>query len=325
MTSTHFEFMHPWWFLLLPLVALLVLRTWLPGGRARLGWTPMAGGKSWRTLTAWLPEALGSIGFVLVIAAMARPQFTHTETVVESTGIDIVLTLDVSGSMDAQDFEFRGRRLNRLDLAKVVVGDFIEGREHDRVSLVVFGEEAFTQVPLTLDHEGVQRFLAQVEIGMAGENATAIGHAIAVGSRRLAELDNPTKVLILLTDGQDTAKNQIDPLLATEAARAVGVRIYTIGVGATGGFMNRVLRPSDPVDTKTLTRIAESTGGAYFRATDAKALEEIYATIDDLEKTTAEVKQYVHREELYRWALLPGMLLLVLRFVLDATLYRRLP
>lgn len=325
MTSTQFEFMHPWWFLLLPLIALVGLRLWLPGGRLRLAWVGLREGTSWRTRTAWIPDVLGALGFALVVTAMARPQFTHTETVVESTGIDIVLALDVSGSMDAQDFEYRGRRMNRLDLAKVVVADFIEGREHDRISLVVFGEEAFTQVPLTLDHAGVQRFLDQVQIGMAGQDATAIGHAIAVGSHRLAELENPTKVLILLTDGQNTTKNQIDPLLATEAAKAVGVRIYTIGVGAKGGMVSRLIRTSDPVDSKTLTHIAETTGGRFFRATDAGALQEIYATIDDLEKTTAEVKQYVHRQELYRRALLPGMLLLFLRVLLDATVWRRLP
>ena len=323
--TTDFVFMHPWWFLLLLAIPAVVARSILPGGRARLGWTSLSGGASWRTLTAWIPDALGVAALALFVTAMARPQLTHTETIVESEGIDIVLALDVSGSMDAQDFEFRGRRLNRLELAKVVVGDFIEGREHDRVSLVVFGEEAFTQVPLTTDHDGVQRFLDQVQIGMAGENATAIGHAIAVSSHRLDELDNPTKVLILVTDGQDTAKNQIDPLLATEAARAVGVRIYTIGVGSSGGFMNRILRPSDPVDAKTLTHIAQTTGGQYFRATDSQALQQIYATIDDLEKTTAQVKEYIHREELYRYALLPGVALLLLRMLLEATLYRRLP
>lgn len=328
--TSHFEWMHPWFLLLLAVVPLLALRPYLAGGRARVRWsnTHMSvGGESLRTVLAKLPEALGLLGVVCLILAMARPQLTHRERVVESEGIDIVLALDTSGSMDAQDFEHKGRKLTRLDLAKVVVGDFVEAREDDRISLVVFGEEAFTQVPLTLDHEALDRFLDMVQIGMAGENATAIGQAIAVSTARLDELENPTKIVILLTDGQDNGKGTMKPLLAAEAAAALGVKVYTIGVGSTssGGLFSVFGRRGDAVDEATLQAVADTTGGEYYRATNSRSLEEIYARIDALERSTAEVKEYLHRDDLYRWALLPGLLLLALRVLLDATLFRRIP
>jgi len=324
-----FEFQHPWFLLLLALVGLLAVRPYLPGGRARLAWSHLARpGNSWRTALARAPEVVGLLGVALLVVALARPQLTERERVVESEGIDIVLALDTSGSMDAQDFEYRGRKLSRLELAKAVVGDFVEAREHDRISLVVFGEEAFTQVPLTLDHDGLADFLDLVQIGMAGENATAIGQAIAVSTTRLDELDNPTKLLILLTDGQDNAKGTMKPLLAAEAAAALDVKIYTIGVGSSGGgggLLGMFTRRGDAIDEKTLTAVAEATGGQYFRATNSKALTEIYERIDVLERSTAQVKEYVHRDELYRWFLIPGLGLLVLRMLLDATVFRRLP
>ena len=328
--TSHFELQHPLFLLLLLVVPLLAIRPYLLGGRARLAWSTVhmtTGGSSIRTTLARLPEVLGLLGVVLLIVSMARPQLTQRERIVQSEGIDIVLALDTSGSMDAQDFEYRGRRLSRLELAKAVVGDFVEAREHDRISLVVFGEEAFTQVPLTLDHDGLLRCLDLVQIGMAGENATAIGQAIAVSTSRLDELENPTKIVILLTDGQDNAKGTMKPLLAAEAAAALDVRVYTIGVGSTsgGGVLGMFTRRNNAIDEGTLQAVADTTGGKYFRATNSKGLEEIYATIDALERSTAEVKEYVHREELYRWTLLPGLLLLALRLLLDATLFRRLP
>ncbi|HJN73939.1 MAG TPA: VWA domain-containing protein [Myxococcota bacterium] len=329
--TSHFEFMHPWFLLLALLLPLLALRPYFFGGRARLRWSNIhmtEGGGSLRTSLAKVPEVLGLAGVALLIVALARPQLTHRERVVESEGIDIVLALDTSGSMDAQDFEYHGRKLSRLELAKAVVSDFVEAREHDRISLVVFGEEAFTQVPLTLDHQALLRFLDMVQIGMAGENATAIGQAIAVSTTRLDTLDNPTKVVILLTDGQDNAKGTMKPLLAAEAAAALGVRVYTIGVGSTsggGGVLGFFSRRGSAVDESTLEAVAETTGAKYFRATNSRGLQEIYNTIDGLERSTAEVKEYVHRDELYRYALLSGLLLLALRVLLDATLFRRIP
>ncbi len=318
-----FELMHPWWLLLLLALPLVFLRDRL-GDRARVSWgsAKLSGsGRTWRTRLAPLPRALQVLGLALCVVALSRPQLTERETVVESEGIDILLALDVSGSMDATDFNLNGRRLTRLEMARSVVSEFVEGRPNDRIGLVVFGEEAFTQVPLTLDHIALQRFLARIEIGMAGENATAVGYALAVATKGLDRLEAPSKVVVLLTDGVENV-HVVEPLVAAQAAKAVGVRVYTVGMGGDGG---RRRASRDPVDEATLRAVAETTGGQYFRATDSKGLAEIYATIDELEVSTARVKEYVHRDELYRRFLVPGLLLVLLQMLLEATLFRRLP
>lgn len=326
-----FELQHPQWLLLLLLLPLTAAAPVLVRGRAALRWSSLgslAGRRSWRVRLSWLPRALGTLGLAALIGALARPQLTHRESVVKSEGIDIMLAVDVSGSMDSPDFVLRGREATRLDVAKVVIGQFIEGRPHDRVGLVIFGEEAFTQVPLTLDHEALLNFLSAVEIGMAGSRATAIGQGIAVASKRLAGLEAPSRVVILLTDGRSNA-GSLTPLQAAEAAQALGIRVYTIGVGSDGsaraGIFGMFRTRSEEVDERTLRAVAEATGARYFRATDTQSLEAIYATIDELEKSTAEVTEYVHREEIYRRLLLPGIGLLLLQWLLEHTLFRRLP
>jgi len=273
----------------------------------------------------FLPFWLRAIGVAALIVALARPQRVDSEQVVSSEGIDLVLALDVSGSMEALDFRLQGREVDRLHVAKKVVGDFVAARPYDRIGLVVFGEEAFTQVPLTLDHDALSDFLGNVEIGMAGANRTAIGQALAVSARQLGRLEAESRVLILLTDGRSNA-GSLSPLQAAEAAEALGVTVYTIGVGSTekrrrGFFGGR----TEEIDEATLQAIAEATGGQYFRATDTQSLSEIYATIDALEKTTAEVQIQVRREELYRSILWPGLLLVVLSMLLSQTWLRRLP
>ena len=324
---------HPIWLLGWLLIPLLWLLPRLSGGRAAISWSSLdllEGGRSWRVLLAGLPRLLGALGLAALVLALARPQRTHQETVVESEGIDIVLALDVSGSMESPDFELQGRSATRLDVARVVIAQFVEGRPHDRIGLVVFGEEAFTQVPLTLDHDAVIRFLDAVDIGMAGAQRTAIGQGMAVASRRLANLQAPSKVVILLTDGRNNA-GSLSPIEAAQAATALGIRIYTIGVGSKEGTQRGGLfgmmrgQGGDEVDEATLEAVATATGARYFRATDTRSLEAIYATIDELEKTTAEVKQYIHREELFRMALFPGAGLLLLELLLGVTLFRRLP
>ncbi len=270
---------------------------------------------------AWLPRAALGLGLAACVVALARPQLAHKQVVTKSEGIDIMLAVDTSGSMDERDFTIGGRRATRLDVAKNVVARFIAGRPHDRIGLVVFGEEAFTQVPLTLDHQGLSRFLSQVSIGMAGENQTAIGDAIAIATRRMAELDAPAKVVILLTDGQNTS-GTLDPDEAAEAAATLGVEVYTIGVGAEPG--SRRSRRGD-LDEITLRRIAEITGARYFRGTDEDTLRLIYDTIDELEPSTAEVRELTRHEERYHRWLLWGLGLLVLGLLLDATMFRRIP
>jgi len=321
------EFQHPWFFLLLGLLPLLIWRRLSRGGRAVAGWSSIGvvgGGRSWRTHLAFLPALFEGLGLLILIVALARPQLTNRERVVESDGIDIMLALDVSGSMEAQDFRMRGRKVDRLVVAKGVVADFIENRPHDRIGLVVFGEEAFTQVPLTMDHAALLSFLGAVQIGMAGANRTAIGHAIAVSSRQLASLEAESRVVILLTDGRNNV-GPLEPVPAATAANALDVRIYTIGVGSMGGGGFLGLGRGDEVDMETLEAVAEATGGRTFRATDTRALREIYQVIDELETTTAEVSEYVHRDELYRKALIPGLVLILLNLVLGQTLFRWLP
>jgi Ca-activated chloride channel family protein len=322
------EYAHPWFFLAFLPLALLVFLTWGHRREGRLKWSSVAGvHRTWtpRLVLAPLPKFLQFVGLGALILAMARPQRVHSEQILKSEGIDIVLALDVSGSMEAPDFRLKGREVDRLELAKKVVGDFVAGRPYDRIGLVVFGEEDFTQVPLTLDHDALQSFLGNVQIGMAGANQTAIGQALAVSARQLGRLEAPSKVLILLTDGRNNA-GALSPLQAAQAAKTIGVTIYTVGVGATesrrrGIFQGR----TEEIDESTLTQIAEATGGQYFRGTSSEGLATIYDTIDRLEKSTAEIKELVHRKELFHKALLPGLLCLLLSWVLSQTVLRRLP
>jgi Ca-activated chloride channel family protein len=313
----------PWFLLALLLVPALI---WLlHRGRPRLRFASLhlvRTGGGLRASLAWVPRPLLALGLTLCIVALARPQLTHKTVVTKSEGIDIMLALDTSRSMMEPDFTVGGRRASRLDVAKTVVASFIASREHDRVGLVVFGEEAFTQVPLTLDHQGLSRFLRQVSIGMAGEKRTAIGDAIAVASRRMAELEAPSKVVILLTDGQSNA-GVLEPAEAAEAAAALGVKVYTIGVGpeASRGRRSR----GGELDEATLEHIAEITEARYFRATDEDTLRLVYETIDALEPSTAEVREITHHEERYHRWLLWGLALLALSVLLDATLFRRIP
>ncbi len=324
-----FQLQHPIW---LALLLLLPLVAWRRMGRHRapVRWTSLVvvgGGRSWQSLLAPLLPLVELVGLGLLVIGLARPQLTHRETVVESDGIDIMLALDTSGSMEALDFTVGVQQASRLQVARRVMSEFIEGRPHDRMGLVVFGEEAFTQVPLTLDHDTLQDFLRLVQIGMAGPNKTAIGEAMAVASKRLSQLEAPSRVLVLLTDGRSNA-GRLTPVQAAEVAEALGIRVYAIGVGAmegSGGGLFSVFRQGDHVDEETLRQIAAVTGGQYFRATDTRSLREIYATIDALETSTAQVTEFVHREELFRLALLPGLGLLMLHLLLGWTVFRRLP
>jgi len=319
------EWAAPLWLLLLP-VALLA--PWLSRGpRVRFSSIVAVRARpTARTLLAWLVPLLASLALTLFVVGLARPQLVDRERVVEREGIDILLVLDTSGSMEAEDFTLGGRTASRLSVAKEVVAQFIEGRPDDRIGLVVFGEEAFTQVPLTLDHDALVDFLRQVEIGMAGSRQTAIGDAIAVGGRRLKELEAESRIMILLTDGRSNA-GKVEPLDAAEAARSLGLRIYTVGVGAKGrrGLMGLFPGRTNDLDEKTLRAIALKTEGQYFRATDTRGLQQVYATIDQLEKSTAESREFVHREEIYQAWVWSGLGMLLLHLLLAETVLRRLP
>ena len=322
------ELASPWWLLALPLVAVLPWR--VRGSRVRLAaLSEMRHRVGLRTVLGRLPPLLASLGLMALTIALARPQLIDRERVLEREGIDIQIVLDTSGSMEAEDFVIGGRSANRLDVSKAVIAQFIEGRPDDRVGLVLFGEEAFTQVPLTLDHQAVIGMLSEVEIGMAGSRATAIGDAIAIAGRPLKDLEAESRVMILLTDGHNNA-GHVDPVVAAKAADTLGVRIYTIGVGSKegsrgGGLLGLFRSRRSDLDEPMLRNIAEQTKARYFRAAETEALAEVYATIDALEKTTAEAKIYVHRDERFHSAVMLGIVLLLMSTLLGETSLRRLP
>lgn len=279
-------------------------------------------------------QGLRILCVALLMIAMARPQTGRTQTKVSTEGIDIVLVLDTSGSMQALDLDAQRRisdRRNRLEVVKEVVDKFVKKRDNDQIGLVVFGEEAFTQCPLTLDHGIVATFLDRIEIGMAGD-ATAIGSAIGTAVKRLKDSEAKSKVIVLLTDGRSNA-GSLSPLKAAEVAAAFGVKIYTIGAGSRGKapfivdsiFGKQVVYQDVEIDEKTLREIAEKTGGSYFRAEDEAALDDIYEQIDQLEKTEITMSSYMEYNEQFRWFVIPALSLLLLEVVLLGTRFRKLP
>lgn len=318
------ELHSPLWLLALPLCLAPLLR---PRGRAPVAsLAALADRWTLRRVLAPVPDLLLSGALLCMLVALARPQDISRLRVVEKEGVDILLVLDTSGSMEAEDFQLEGRRVNRLEAAKHTIGRFAEGRPDDRIGLVVFGEEAFTQIPLTTDHRALPGFLRQVQLGMAGERGTAIGDAIAVASQRLKALSAPEKIAILLTDGRNNA-GQVSPLAAAEAAAALGIRVYTIGVGGGGGrgILGLFGGGGSDLDERTLQNIAAATGAKYFRADDTDALREVYATIDALEKSPAEVEERVHAEERHAPFTAAAAVLLLASVLLSETALRRLP
>jgi Ca-activated chloride channel family protein len=269
---------------------------------------------------------------VLMIVGLARPQRGHSRTEVTANGIDIVLGLDVSGSMQALDFLIDNQRVNRIEVVKSVVAKFIEERPNDRIGLIAFAGAPYLVSPITLDHDWLQQNLERVNIG-TGDDGTAIGSAIAAGVNRLRTTPAKSKVVILLTDGVNNT-GKISPLAAAEAAKALGIKVYTVGVGVRGkapipvrdeaGNMHLVMAKVD-VDEKTLQAVADTTGGKFYRATDTDSLQNIYEQINRLERTAQTVQKFEHYDELYPWALIPSLAILGLGVTLQQTRYRRLP
>ena len=254
------------------------------------------------------------VALALFILALARPQSVSSRQNISTEGIDIVLEIDLSGSMVAEDFN-----PNRIEAAKQVASDFIDGRSNDRIGLVVFSAQSFTQCPLTTDYPVLKSLLKEVKNGMI-EDGTAIGLAIANGVNRMKDSKAKSKVMILLTDGVNN-RGEIDPITAARIAATYGVRIYTVGVGAQGEApypvqtpfgIRRQMIPVD-LDEKALTQIADMTGGKYFRATDNRTLKNIYKEIDKLERTKIDVTAYKRYSELYGGWLLAGLALVLLR------------
>jgi Ca-activated chloride channel family protein len=269
------------------------------------------------------------LALALIIVALARPQSGHTEEEVTTEGIDIVMALDISSSMLAEDFKPK----NRIEAAKLVAEQFISGRQSDRIGMVVFSARSFTQCPLTLDYGVLINFLKKVDVGMIKEDGTAIGLGLANAVDRLRNSKAKSKVIILLTDGRNNT-GEIDPLTAARVAQAFNVRIYTVGVGTRGEalypvqdpfFGKRYVRMPVDIDEESLTRIAQITDGQYFRATDRLSLEKIFAEIDKLEKTKIEVKQFTRYRELFVSWLAVAMGLIFVEIVLANTKFRKIP
>lgn len=277
----------------------------------------------------WLRRAAQTLRWLtllLLVLAVLRPQTGRRLTQVQTEGIDIVLVLDTSGSMQALDLDTdepnEARRRNRLEVSRDVIKQFVTARPGDQLGLVVFGEQAFTQCPLTLDHGVLRTLLDRVEIGIAGD-ATAIGSAVGVAAKRLQDSPAKSKVIVLLTDGRSNA-GVISPDTAAELAATVGVKIYAIGAGTRGEAPFLVETPIGPrlvyenveIDEEMLKSLADATGGAYFRAEDEQALLEIYDRIDQLEKTEITTDSYTEYDERFRWLVIPAIVLLLLEILL---------
>ncbi|PKK89197.1 MAG: aerotolerance regulator BatA [Candidatus Wallbacteria bacterium HGW-Wallbacteria-1] len=266
---------------------------------------------------------------VLLITALARPQYGRSEDQILTEGVDIILALDISGSMAAEDL---ANQKTRLDVAREVIDEFITNRKNDRIGLVLFSSEAFTQCPLTLDYNVLKKFVEGAKMGLI-KDGTAIGSAIACSVARLRESKAKSKIIILLTDGQNNA-GQVDPVTAAKMATALGIRVYTIGAGTRGLapmavddpiFGRRYVRVKVDIDEELLTGIANDTGGTYFRATDARSLMETYQKIDEMEKTEVKVRNYTHYREVGPVMAGIGFLLLIFELILDKVILRRLP
>jgi Ca-activated chloride channel family protein len=269
-----------------------------------------------------------TLALAALIVAFARPQTGVTGEEVLTEGIDIVLALDLSSSMLAEDLT-----PTRVEAAKQVAASFVEGRRNDRIGLVVFAGQAFTQAPLTLDYNVLMSLLSELEVGMIAEDGTAIGMGLATAVKRLQESDAESKVIILLTDGRNN-RGEIDPVTAAQMAQALDIKVYAIGAGTRGEapitiddptFGRRRMRMRVDVDEPTLRAVAEQTGGRFFRATDRQSLEEIYREIDELETTEVEVEHYTHYGELFHFPLALGLLLVVLEVGVGNTVLRKIP
>ena len=331
-------FAHPY---LLLLLLLLPLAAWLKGRRGK----PPAFVYSSVQLLRGVQDvtksnaggfltALRWLAFVLFIIALAQPRLTKFDTTkATASGVDIVVAFDLSGSMAAEDFEIKGERVNRVKMAKSVLEKFIAKRPSDRIGLVAFGTQAYIASPITLDHDFLLKNLERMDLNTINGNQTAIGSGLSTSVNRLRELKSKSKIVILMTDGVNNA-GKIAPLTAAEAAQALGVKCYTVGVGtrgkapmpATDIFGRRGYQMVDvDIDEVTLQKISDMTGGKYFRADNAENFGNIYAEIDKLERTEADVKKFAQHTELFAWLIAGGLVLLVAEIALGQTALRRLP
>jgi len=332
------QFAYPWvlsLLLLLPLLAILRghrgpapaieysgLSLFMGLGRVR---KVQAGG--------WL-SALRYFVLFCCIIALARPQRVDTSTQVQESGIDMMLAIDLSPSMEALDYHKNGEEISRVQVVRETVGSFIQARPNDRIGMVVFSGEAYLMSPLTLDHDWLLQNVDRLHTGSWVGDATAIGSALAVSANRLRDVKSKSKIIVLLTDGANNA-GKITPLAAAEAAHALGIKIYTIGAGSSDvakfprqdPLTGRTVYTTIPVDidNDALQKIADIGGGKFFRAADYDTLKRVYQEINQLETTKVAIKHYHHVKEYFLWALYPGLLFLGLEIILAHTRFRRVP
>ncbi|MGH8046895.1 MAG: vWA domain-containing protein [Chthoniobacterales bacterium] len=327
----------PW---VLSLLVLIPLLAWLKG---KFGGTPGIIFSSTQTLRSIgvrrrsragdLLTALALAAFAAFVIGLARPKLGNTITRTQASGVDIMLCVDVSGSMRAEDFTVGNRRANRLEAIKEVGRQFIEQRPNDRIGIIAFAGRPYLVSPLTLDHDWLIQNLDHVQIGQI-EDGTAIGSALATATNRLKDREAKTKLIVLLTDGENTA-GKVMPITAAEAAKTLGIRIYAIGAGTQGTAPFPVGRDITGqiayedmevhIDEDTLRKIASISGGEYFRATNTRTLTDIFGEIDKLEKTKIEIEKIALYRDLFPWFVMAGISLLGIEVVASQTIWRRLP
>jgi len=330
------QFAHPW---VLALLLVLPLLAWLRGHRGKAAAIEYSGLSLFGTLArgrkvqpgGWL-SALRYLALFCFVVALARPQKVDSSTQVQESGIDMMLAIDLSPSMEALDYHKDGQDLSRVEVVRETVGSFIQGRPNDRIGMVVFAGEAYLMSPLTLDHDWLLQNVERLQVGLAGD-ATAIGSALAACANRLRDQPGQSKIIVLLTDGANNA-GKITPFAAAEAAHALGIKIYTIGAGSADvakfpihDAFGRVTYTTIPVDidNDALQKIADIGGGKFFRAADYDTLKNVYQEINKLETSKVAVKHFEHVKEYFTSALYPGLLFLGLEIVLAHTRWRRVP
>ena len=339
-----FSFAFPWVLFLLLLIPPLAFLRGKFGGTAGISFSSTAAllrlGQRRRSRAGAFLAALSYLALAAFLLALARPQFGREITRVQASGVDIMLELDVSGSMLSEDMSIGSTRANRIEALKNVTEQFIRQRPNDRIGIIAFAGRPYLVSPLTLDHDWLIQNLDRIHIGLV-EDGTAIGSAIASAANRLKDKEAKTKLIVLLTEGQSNC-GKVMPFTAAEAAKALGIRIYTIGVGSAGEapfpVMDRSGRPVTDafgrktyqnipcdIDEKSLEKIASTTNGRFFRATDTRALIAIFSEIDKLEKSKVEVQKIANYRDLFPWFLMAGLACLGAEILLSQTLWRRLP
>lgn len=330
------NFVSPWWLMGIPAVVILA---WVRRRSGRESAFLYSSTALVRGITQLNRSRAGRVllflrwfALVLIFVGLARPQIGQGTSSVKASGIDIVIALDLSPSMAAEDFELQGRRVNRVEIAKEVITKFIDQRQNDRIGIVAFAKQAFVAAPLTLDHDFLFTNLKRLDVSQIGDG-TAVGSALTASVNRLRGLKSKSRIVILMTDGQDNS-SKVPPLTAAEAAQALGVKVYTIGVGTHGtapfpqtdpfGRKMYVRVPVD-IDEETLKQISAKTGAKYYRADSTETLKQIYEEIDKLERTEVEAKKFQFYEELYAYFVLPGAVLFALELILSHTVWRKLP